>query len=353
MTSATRVSFGLLDGVAAEAVELVNDNGLMARILPFGATLQSLMVPDREGALADIVLGYDEVQSYRDRPAWFGVTAGRYANRIAGGRFRLDGREYVLEANNGPNHLHGGSQGFDKRLWTVERAGVDEQGDAAVTLSLVSPDGDAGYPGTLRASATYTLRDGELVIEYAATCDAVTIVNLTNHAFFDLSGEGNAMRHELTLQARAFLPVDATSIPTGERRPVDGTPFDFCRPTIVGERLRDGRDEQIVIGRGYDHNFIVDGEAGTLRPAATLYDPQSGRRMTMQITAPGLQLYTGNFLDGSNAGKGGRLYRQGDALCLEPQAFPDSPNQPDFPSARLNPGDHWESKIHLRFDCIG
>ncbi len=346
--TATRIAFGTLDGAPAEAIELTN-GALSARILPLGATLQSLTVPDRDGTPGDVVLGYDDVQSYRTRPAWFGVTAGRYANRIAGGRFTLDGREYRLETNNGPNHLHGGEDGFDKRLWDVTDVSADA-GHARVTLALVSPDGDGGYPGTLRATATYTLGPDALTIDYRAVSDAPTIVNLTNHAFFDLGGRGDALAQELTLNAAAFLPVDATSIPTGERRAVAGTAFDFGAPHAIGDRVRDGRDPQLVIGHGYDHNFIVDGAPGTLRPAAVLRDPASGRVMRVAITAPGLQLYAGNFLDGSQPGKDGRLYRQGDGICLEPQAFPDSPNRPDFPSARLDPDQMWQSVTEYRFD---
>lgn len=347
MASARRIAFGTLDGAPAEAIDLTA-GALSARILPLGATLQSLCVPDRDGIPADVVLGFDDVQSYRDRPSWFGVTVGRYANRIAGGRFTLDGRNHVLETNNAPNHLHGGSDGFDQRLWDVADTGSDADG-AWVRLTLTSPDGDAGYPGTLHASATYTVTPDALTIDYAATSDAPTVVNLTNHAFFDLSGTGDALRHLLTIAADQFLPVDATSIPTGERRAVAGTPFDFRVPHAIGDRVRDGRDDQIAIGRGYDHNFIVRGETGVLRPAVELVDPASGRMMTLSITAPGLQLYSGNFLGGAEPGKGGRLYRQGDAVCLEPQAWPDTPNRPDFPSARLDPGATWRSSMRFAF----
>ncbi len=347
MADAERMAFGTLDGAPAEAIEL-RAGTLSARILPFGATLQSLGVPDRDGVVADVVLGFDDVQSYRDRPSWFGVTVGRYANRIAGGRFSLDGRSYTLETNNAPNHLHGGSDGFDQRLWDVAEIGSDA--DAAwVRLTLTSPDGDAGYPGTLRAGATYRLTSQALTIDYEATTDAPTVVNLTNHAFFDLGGRGEALRHLLTIEADAFLPVDATSIPTGEQRAVAGTPFDFRTPHAIGDRVRDGQDEQIAIGRGYDHNFIVRGDVGALRAAAVLADPESGRVMTLSITAPGLQLYSGNFLGGAEPGKGGRLYRQGDAVCLEPQAWPDTPNRPEFPSARLDPGARWRSVLRFAF----
>ena len=347
MAGARRIPFGTLDDAPAEAIELTA-GALSARVLPLGATLQSLCVPDRAGTSADIVLGFDDVQSYRDRPSWFGVTVGRYANRIAGGRFTLDGRDYTLETNNTPNHLHGGSDGFDQRLWAVADVGSYDAA-AWVRLTLTSPDGDAGYPGTLHASATYTLTPDALTIAYAATSDAPTIVNLTNHAFFDLSGIGHALNHRLTIEADAYLPVDATSIPTGERRAVAGTPFDFRDAHAIGERVRDGRDEQIAIGRGYDHNYIVRGDVGVLRTAAVLADPASGRVMTLSITAPGLQLYSGNFLGGAEPGKSGRLYRQGDAVCLEPQAFPDTPNRPDFPSARLDPGETWRSSMRFAF----
>ncbi len=224
-----------------------------------------------------------------------------------------------------------------------------DAGAAWVCLTLVSPDGDAGYPGTLHASATYRLTADALTIDYAATSDAPTIVNLTNHAFFDLGETGDALRHLLMIEADTFLPVDATSIPTGERRAVADTPFDFREPRRIGERVRDGRDDQIAIGRGYDHNFIVRGETGVLRPAATLADPGSGRTMTLSITAPGLQFYSGNFLAAAEPGKGGRLYRQGDGICLEPQIFPDTPNRPDFPSARLDPGETWRSTMRFAF----
>jgi aldose 1-epimerase len=347
MATAIRSAFGTLDGAPADAIELAC-GALSARILPLGATLQALAVPDRDGVPGDVVLGYDDAQSYRDHPAWFGVTVGRYANRIAGGRFTLDGRDHVLETNNGPNHLHGGSDGFDKRLWDVVEV-ADDANAAWVRLQLVSADGDAGYPGTLTATATYTLTAEALTIDYAATTDAPTIVNLTNHAFFDLGGKGEALRHRLTIHADRFLPIDATSIPVGDPRPVAATPFDFRTPHAIGDRVRDGWDAQIAIGHGYDHNFVVNGPAGTLRPAAVLADPASGRMMTLSITAPGLQLYSGNFLDGARPGKNGRLYRQGDAVCLEPQAFPDSPNRPDFPGARLDPGATWTSRIRFAF----
>jgi len=349
---ARRERFGQLDdGTAIEAVMLTNSRGVSARVIALGATLQSLNVPDREGRADDIVLGYDTAAEYLAKPQYFGVTVGRYANRIARGRFTLDGRQYVLETNDGPNHLHGGIRGFDKRVWTIQS--VRSGREASVTLSYRSPHNEGGFPGTLEVTATYSLSDAnELTIVYRATTDRPTIVNLTNHALFNLAGERastDALGARLTFHASAYTPVDDTLIPTGELRPVAGTPFDFRTPVAVGARIRDGRDPQILIGRGYDHNFVVDGDAGTLRPALRLEDPRSGRVMEMAVTAPGVQFYTGNFLNGTVVGKAGRVYRQGDGLAFEPQAFPDAPNQPAFPSARLDPGQTYLNRMVLLF----
>lgn len=354
--TASKQPFGsLADGTRVERITLTNANGVSASVITLGATLQSLMVPDRDGKPGDVVLGHDTAQDYLVKPQFFGVSVGRYANRIAKGRFSLDGKEYVLETNDGPNHLHGGLNGFDKRMWTVES--LKNGAEARVVLRYVSPDGEGGYPGTLTSTVTYALNEkNELSIEYRATTNKPTIVNLTNHAYFDLSAgtaPGGVMNHRLTLQADAYTPVDATLIPTGERRPVAGTPFDFRQPVAIGARARDGRDDQIRIGTGYDHNFIINGTAGTLRPAARLEDPLSGRVMDMLVTAPGVQFYSGNFLDGSVIGRNGRLYRQGDGLCLEPQIFPDAPNKPDFPSARLDPGQTYVNRMVFRFSSSG
>lgn len=348
----THSDFGsLADGTPIDAVELSNSGGVSARIITLGATLQSLSVPDAQGKSADIVLGYDSAQQYLDDPQYFGATVGRYANRIANGRFTLDGKEYVLPTNDGPNHLHGGPQGLDKVVWTL--AEVESGSPARAVFTYVSPDGEMGYPGRLELTAIYSLGDDNaLTIDYRATTDAPTIVNVTNHSYFNLSGEaGNATvrDHRLTLYADRFTPVDETLIPTGGRRPVAGTPFDFREAKPIGRDIRNGESEQIRFGHGYDHNFIVNGEAGQLRPAARLVDPASGRVMELLVTAPGVQFYSGNFLDGTTVGKSGRVYRQGDALCLEPQVFPDSPNQPDFPSARLDPGETYVNKMVLRF----
>lgn len=349
---AKRVDFGALaDGTPVPAVELSNLQGVRTRIIALGASIQSLHVPDRNGRSEDIVLGYATAPEYLAKPQYFGATVGRYANRIAKGAFTLDGRQYRLETNDGPNHLHGGVRGFDKVLWRIDS--IAEGPEARVVLTYVSPDGEGGYPGELRTSATYSLNErNELTIEYRAITNEPTIVNITNHSFFNLAGEGektDVMGHRLTLFADAYTPVDDTLIPTGERRPASGTPFDFRSAQAIGERIRDGRDAQLRIGRGYDHNFIVNGAAGTLRPAARLEHPSSGRVLELFVTAPGLQFYSGNLLDATSAGKSGRIYRQGDGLCLEPQVFPDTPNQPQFPTARLDPGEEYVNTMRFRF----
>lgn len=351
---AKRETFGTLpDGREVEAAVLTNANGVSARIIAFGATLQSLSAPDANGDVDDIVLGYDEAAKYRDEPQYFGSSIGRYANRIARGRFSLDGKAYRLETNDGENHLHGGANGFDKRLWALQ---ATKDGDEAkAVFTYVSEDGEGGYPGTLTATAIYSLNnDNELTIEYRATTDKPTIVNLTNHSFFNLAGQKAAtdtMDHHLTLNADAFTPVDAGLIPTGEIRPVAGTPFDFRTSTPIGARIREADNEQIRLGRGYDHNYVVKGEAGEMRLAARLEDPGSGRVMELWTTAPGVQFYSGNFLDGTVTGKMGHAYRQGDGLCLEPQTFPDSPNRDDFPSPRLDPGQTYVNKMMLRLSA--
>lgn len=339
---AERAEFGRLpDGTAIEAVTLSNGSGVSARIITYGATLQSLVAPDARGQGADIVLGHDTLDGYVQTPQYFGVTVGRYANRIAGAAFELDGQRYALAANNGPNALHGGVQGFDKVVWAIES--VESGPTASVTFKRVSPHGEEGYPGELTVRVTYALDErNALTIRYEATTDRATVVNLTNHSFFNLGGAvdgGDVMGHRLTIPAETYTPVDATLIPTGEFRPVAGTPFDFRTPQTVGARIRDGRDEQLRRGQGYDHNYVLAREASAQpRLAARLEDPASGRVLELLTTEPGVQFYSGNFLDGSVVGKGDRVYRQGDGLCLEPQKFPDTPNQPAFPSARLDPG---------------
>jgi aldose 1-epimerase len=351
---ARRAAFGALaDGTRIESVTLTSRSGVTARVMTLGATLQSLLVPDRDGRADDIVLGYDTPAEYLANPQYFGATVGRFANRIAQGRFTIDGSEHRLETNDGANHLHGGVRGFDKRVWTIRT--VSDGPVASVTLIYRSPDGEGGYPGTVEATVTYALSDaGELTILHEATTDRPTIVNITNHSLFNLAGERareDAMGQLLTIHADAYTPVDAALIPTGALRPVAGTPFDFRAPLAIGARIRDASDEQIRIGRGYDHNFVIAGAARELRPVLRLEDPRSGRVMEMSTNMPGLQFYSGNFLNGTAIGKAGRAYRQGDGLAFEPQYFPDSPNQPAFASARLDPGQTFVNRMVLRFSA--
>ncbi len=350
--TAERSQFGTLeDGTPIDAVTLTNDHGVSARIIAYGATLQSLTAPDRDGKSADILLGYDDLDSYVNKPNYFAVTVGRYANRIAGGRFDLDGKTYQLALNDRPNALHGGTRGFDKQVWQI--TDVSQGPVASVTLALTSPDGDQGYPGTLKATVTYSLdQKNQLTIDFDATTDKPTIVNLTNHGIFNLAGEGAAtgiLDHKLTIPASAFTPVDETLIPTGELQPVEGTVFDFRKGRIIGEGIRDGTDPQIVVGRGYDHNFALDaGLTAEPKLAARLEDSKSGRVLEVLSTEPGVQIYTGNFLDGTLIGKHGHLYRQGDGIAMEPQKFPDSPNQPNFVSARVDPGKPYHHRMIFR-----
>ncbi len=353
---AKRTTFGTSpDGRPVEEVTLTNGNGMKARIIAWGALLRTLEVPDRNGQSADVVLGYADMAGYLAKPNYFGVSVGRYANRIRAGRFTLDGTTYTLAANDGPNALHGGVAGFDKRLWTITEVSTGVA--PAVTLRYVSPDGEEGYPGTLTVTATYTLDEtNTLSVEYRATTDKPTVVNLTNHSFFNLAGEGSGrsiLDHRLTIPAEHYTPVDATLIPTGTLAPVAGTPFDFRTTTVIGARIRDGSDPQIVLGRGYDHNFVVaKAPTATPHPVARVEDPISGRVLEMGSNQPGVQFYTGNFLDATAVGKSSRPYRQSDALALEPELFPDTPNQPAFGSARLDPGATYRTIITYRFSTL-
>jgi aldose 1-epimerase len=348
---AKREPFGALaDGRQVEAVVLSNKTGIRVRIMTLGATIQSLLVTDRAGRAGDIVLGFDSPQEYVQNPSYFGATVGRFANRIAKGRFTLDGKTYSLATNDHGNHLHGGLKGFDKVLWSIDS--LNSASPATAVFSYTSPDGEEGYPGTLHVTASYSLDDGAtLRLEFKATTDKSTIVNISNHSYFNLSAETGAsvLNHLLLVSASKYTPVDAGLIPTGELRAVQGTPFDFRKPTAIGARVRDGRDQQIRFGRGYDHNFALDGAVGELRLAARVADPSTGRIMEIFTAASGLQFYSGNFLDATIAGKGGRIYREGDALVLEPQLFPDAPNQAGFPSARLAPGSIYVNTIEYRF----
>ncbi len=347
-----RSTFGTLsDGRAVTAVTLTNHHGVAATVIAYGASLQSLVMPDRHGHAADVALGYAKLQEYIDHPQYFGATVGRFANRIARGRFTLDGQNYQVPVNNGPNSLHGGTVGFDKVLWDVVEASAGPT--AHVTLRHVSADGEQGYPGKVTVDAVYSLgEDNALTIEYRATTDRPTIVNVTNHNYWNLSGEGSAngtMGHVVTIPAERYLPTDAGAIPTGELRPVAGTAFDFRGARVVGERVRDATDQQLVFGRGYDHNWVI-GQTVTpgLHLMARASDPVSGRSFELWSNQPGLQFYSGNFLDGTTSGKAKRIYREGDALVFEPQLFPDAPNQPAFASARLAPGETYRNVMSYR-----
>ena len=355
-TPAGAEPFGALaDGTVVHRYTLDNGRGLVVRVLTYGGILQTIQVPDRDGRPANVALGFTDLDSYvRDNTPYFGALIGRYANRIAGGRFTLDGRAYALPVNNPPNSLHGGTEGFDKRVWTA----TGGQDAAALELAYTSPDGEMGYPGTLSVRARYRLsQDNELRIDYRATTDAPTHVNLTNHSYFNLAGEaaGTIEGHQLQLHAGHYTPTDATNIPTGEIAPVAGTPFDFTSPHLVGERIGED-DHQLEYGLGYDHNFVLDrppGTDGTLVPAARVADPASGRVLEVLTTEPGVQFYSGNQLDGSLVGSGGTAYRPRAGLALETQHYPDTPNQPGFPSTVVRPGQVYQSATVYRFSVIG
>ncbi|MGY1824691.1 aldose epimerase family protein [Geodermatophilus sp. SYSU D00079] len=341
------------DGVAVERWTLVNGD-MTVRVLTYGGVIQTLEVPDAEGEVENVVLGFADLAGYvSDADPYFGSLIGRYGNRIAGGTFTLDGATYQLPLNDGPNTLHGGPTGFDDQVW--EATDVSDGEVAALELRLVSPDGDQGFPGTLTTTVTYSLdAESRLTVHYEATTDAPTVVNLTQHTYWNLAGEGSGSiyDHELQIDASGYTPVDATLIPTGEIASVEGTPFDFREPTAIGARIRED-DQQLLYGQGYDHNWALDREddgaregsdsEDALEQAAVLRDPGSGRTLTISTTEPGLQFYSGNFLDGTLVGTGGTVYRQGDGLALETQHFPDSPNQPEFPSTELRPGDTYDS----------
>jgi aldose 1-epimerase len=334
----TKQVFGkLADGRDVFLYTLQNSQGMKVSISTLGATVTSLWAPDRNGKPADVVLGYDTPEEYRQGGSYFGAIVGRYGNRIGKGRFKLDGQEYQLAINDGLNHLHGGKIGFDKLLWEAQETAGDSF--SALALTLVSPDGDQGYPGTVKLTVTYTLTEkNELRIEYRGTTDKATILNPTHHSYFNLSGSftSTILDHLLTMDADFITPVDKGLIPTGQLLDVTGTPMDFRKPTAIGARINDA-SEQLAFGRGYDHNWVLNRHDGKVRKVAELYDPKSGRLMTLYTDQPGLQFYSGNFLDGRARGKGVAFqYRTG--LCLETQCFPDSPNHPAFPTATLRPG---------------
>ena len=341
----TRAAFGNASGTPVEVFTLNNARGIEIRAMTYGAIITSIRAPDRKGARADIALGFDNLQGYLGDHPYFGAVVGRYGNRIGNARFSLNGQIYQLAANNGPNHLHGGVRGFDKYVWAAEPiAGV-----TGVAFTRVSPDGEEGYPGTLKVRVSYVLTDAnDLEIEYQATTDKATPVNLTQHTYFNLAGQGTILDHEVTINADRFTPVGESLIPTGVLAPVEGTPMDFRRPTRVGARI-DANTEQIKFGGGYDHNWVLNRRGDGLQLAARVLDPASGRTLEVSTTEPGLQFYTGNFLDGTVKGKGGVAYARRSGLCLETQHFPDSPNKPAFPTTILPPGNTYRSKTVWRF----
>ncbi|MEN8255200.1 MAG: aldose epimerase family protein [Verrucomicrobiota bacterium] len=342
--SVVKESFGKTkDGQAVEAFVFENANGIKVKVINYGATIVSVEAPDRDGNMADVVLGFDDMAGYQsvDNP-YFGACCGRYANRIAAGKFSLDGAEYSFAINNGPNALHGGLVGFDKKVWATEIVGD------SVKMSITSPDGDEGYPGTLKVELTYSLSDeGELRIDYTATTDKKTVLNLTNHSYFNLAGGGSVHGHEIRINADRYTVVDDTSIPTGEIRAVAGTEMDLLVPTPIGKNIA------AVQGLGYDHNYCLNQAIeGELVLAASVVEPGSGRTLECWTTEPGVQLYTGNFLDGVK-GKGGAVYSKQDAFCLETQHWPDSPNHPDFPSTELVPGETYTQTCIYKFGVEG
>ena len=339
----TRKAFGKIpDGTAVELFTLKNDK-IQASITNLGATIVSIMVPDRNGRMGDVVLGFDSPADYYNGKSYFGAVVGRYGNRIAKGQFTLDGHQYTLAKNdNGINSLHGGNKGFDKRVWTPR---IDGE---SLELKYLSKDGEEGYPGNLTATVRYSLTDSGLRIDYQATTDKDTVANLTNHSYFNLAGSGDILKHQVSIFASRYTPIDSNLIPTGELREVVGTPFDFRTPHVIGDRIN-GHDEQLKFGKGYDHNWVLDHVGTNLTPAARVYDPSSGRVLDVLTTQPGLQFYTGNFLDGSAKGKGERVYQFRNAFCMETQRFPDSPNHPTFPSTELKPGQVFHSATEFRF----
>jgi aldose 1-epimerase len=351
--SIDKQSFGqTADGTAVDIYTLKNTAGAEVRITNYGGIVVSLKVPDKNGKFDDVVLGYDNLDGYlKNNSPYMGALIGRYANRIAKGKFSLNGKQYQLAVNNGPNHLHGGIKGFDKVVWTAKPLRVAN--GAALKLTYVSKDGEENYPGNLTATVIYTLTDAnELRIDYSATTDKRTIVNLTSHSYFNLAGQGNGdiLKHTLFMNASRFTPTDAGSIPTGELKGVRGTPFDFMKATEIGARI-DQDDQQLKFGQGYDHNFVLNKQGKRLTLAARVYEPTTGRTMQVYTTEPGMQLYAGNFLDGSITGKEGKVYNRRYGFCLEAQHFPDSPNEPKFPSVVLNPGGRYTQTTIYKFSA--
>ena len=336
--------FGVMPtGEEVQIFTLSNDHGVAVRIINYGGIIVAVNAPDRDGKLGDVVLGHDLLEGYLNRSRYFGALVGRYANRIARGRFHLNGVEYQLASNNGPNHLHGGQRGFDKVVWHATA------NDDALQLTYLSRDGEEGYPGNVNVMVNYCLTDAnELRIEYFASTDQDTIINLTNHSYFNLATTGTVLDHEVTIHADAFTPIDETLIPTGELRTVAGTPMDFNSPTTIGARIKVD-DQQLRNAGGYDHNFVLHTSDEKLRTVAEVYEPETGRVLTVSTTQPGLQFYSGNFLNGSIVGKNGRAYIKHSGFCLETQHFPDSPNHPNFPSTVLRPGEQYHHVTVFKF----
>lgn len=349
-TKVTRQDFGKTkDGQAVQIYTLTNAKGMEARIMTYGGIIVSLKTPDKSGKLGDVVLGFDSLAGYQQDPPppYFGALVGRYGNRIAKGAFTLAGKTYHVPVNNGPNSLHGGIKGFDKRVWSAKEI------EGGLELHYLSKDGEEGYPGNLNTTVRYNLTDdNELKIEYTATTDKPTVVNLTNHSYFNLAGQGEGLilNHLLTINADKFTPVDAGLIPTGELRPVAGTPFDFRRSFTIGARI-DAQDEQIRLGGGYDHNYVLNKGQGGMTLAATVQEPKSGRVMELHTDQPALQFYTGNFLDGSLTGKGNKNYPRRSGFCMETQHYPDSPNHPSFPTTELKPGQTYHTVTVFKFSA--
>ncbi|WP_460975018.1 aldose epimerase family protein [Spirosoma knui] len=344
-----KTSFGqLADGQEADIYTLRNEAGMEAKITNYGGILVSLTAPDKNGTFEDVTLGFDSLATYEKGSPFFGALVGRYGNRIAKGKFTLDGKEYTLATNNMGNHLHGGLKGFDKVLWTATPV---EGNEPALKLAYTAKDGEEGYPGNLSVEVTYTLqKDNALKIDYKATTDKPTVVNLTNHSYFNLTaGKSDILGHELTINADRFVPVNETLIPTGELKPVAGTPFDFTKSAVVGARINDSTDTQIKYGLGYDHCWVFTDNSNKLKQGATVYEPTSGRMMEVLTTEPAVQFYTGNFLDGTLTGKGNVVYKKRTGLCLETEHYPDSPNQPKFPTTTLKPGETYQTTTVYKF----
>lgn len=337
-------------GSYADLFTLTNNKGVSVSLTNYGGIVTSIQTPDREGKSGEIALGFDKLEEYVARNPFFGCLVGRFGNRIGGGQFTLKGKTYSLAQNNGQNHLHGGRVGFDKVLWAAEPFSTPSS--VGVKLTYTSADGEEGYPGNLAVTVIYSLNDdNEFTIDYSATTDKATILNLTNHGYFNLAGEGNILNHQMQINADYFTPVDGTLIPTGELRSVNGTPFDFRTPTAVGERI-DQAEEQMQFGKGYDMNYVVNGTPGELRRAALVSEPGSGRTLEVLTTQPGVQFYSGNMLPDELAGKGGQTYTKRSGFCLETQHFPDSPNKPDFPSVVLEPGQQYHEVTVWKFGIL-